>query len=410
MLKFIFWLLWKHFRSAKRNFQFTSILAVLAMTLGVASLVISMAVVSSYTSALKSTVVETFGDILVLNSKAKLSNQKEIISQIESLGEEVQSYTPFVSFEAIIAQKGIVSGVLLQGFEPDSLGEVLNFSSRIVKGKLELQPVNGVPSVVIGSRLAKKLKLGVGDSLNVVIASQRNRESFAMNPKLQKFTIQGIISYGRFDYDTRYIMTDIFTAQKFALMGEKINGFRMKLKDNTKADMLSAKINQIQAGSSFWSVSWKKINSNLFAAAEYEKIIIFFTLLIIIIAACFNIASTLFVHVFSRFKDMSVLKALGVSKKKIKNLFVLQGLVLGALGYFFGAFLGVFLYWSFVQAQNKWHLLDAEVYKLDKLVFELQFIDLFVVFVASMLICYFSTLIPAKRAGELFPTEGLRYE
>ena len=151
-------------------------------------------------------------------------------------------------------------------------------------------------------------------------------------------------------------------------------------------------------------------NRNIFLAASYEKIVIFFIVLLMVVAASFNIASTLFVTVLRRYHDISILKAMGASRRFIYWMFAVQGVVIGALGALAGIGIGYAICEIFMWVQVKFPLFPAEIYRIDRVNVEIRGLDLLLIVVCSIIICFLSSLMPAKRGADLYPVEGLRYE
>ena len=166
----------------------------------------------------------------------------------------------------------------------------------------------------------------------------------------------------------------------------------------------------VEIGWTYAVRDWKLMNKNFLTAIEYEKYVMFFVILIIIIAACFNVANTLFVAVLKRYRDISLLKTLGASPLDIVYLFCLHGLILGVIGLGLGFSLGIAMCWAFEFLQTVYPLLPSDIYKLSFIATEIRTNDVLLISGATLLICFFSTLVPAWRGASLAPVEGLKYE
>ncbi len=407
---FYFWVALRTMYTGK-SFSLTAILSIIGLALGVACMVVSMVVLTSYLGTLKKTVIDIYGDInLVRNISAQ--NEKSFLESMSpNLKKEVVAHTPFLNSSAIVVQKGKMSAVFVQGFEPETVNKVLNLKGRLVKGEnpFSAESIDQEHSSIwIGRRLAEQFGYKINDTLNLVVPIDNSIDNF--KPKLKKFIVKGIMSFGRYDYDLRYLVTDVESLKSFAELSDKNFGYRLKIKDSEMASDYALKLNQDTISSDYWASSWRSINANLFAAADYEKIIIFFVLLIIIIVACFNVSSTLFVNVLGQFRDIAVLKSMGVTAKNVKKIFIYQGLIIGFMGYILGIIIGAACCYLFVYAQKNWDVLNSEVYKLEDLVITFNFVDILAIGFASMFICFLATLIPAIKGGKLTPMKGFRYE
>jgi len=410
-MKLKLWQVWRYFSAGRKYLNLTTALSIFGMALGVGSLVVSMVVVSSYLTTLKSTVIDAYGDMMILHDSARLENIEKIIDKVNEVDNSIVAYTPYLSVEAIFARNAKVSGVIVQGFDLSTVGEVLKMEKHLIKGEFDLSSSEAeLPGIFIGKRLAENYNVKMGDVINLVVPVAQTRGGNAWRPKLGKFKVRGVLFFGRYDYDTKYLVADIRDVQKFSGLKSKITGLRVKLKDSDKAVGLSDKINEQLGNEGYWTVSWRSLNYNLFSAADYEKYIIFLVLLIIVIAACFTISSTLYVHVMRRFQDISILKAMGASPRFIRQIFSMQGLLLGLMGYILGVGIGLGACYLFSYGITHWGLLGAKVYKLDGLDLDIKSIDLIQIFVVSLFICFLSTLAPARRGAKLMPAEGLKYE
>jgi lipoprotein-releasing system permease protein len=385
----------------------TALLSVIGLVIGVASLVVAMAVVSGYESTLKRTVIDVSGHVLVMKRGASLSAD-EFTRDVAPLVPEMVAATPFLYLEAVIATQGQISGIVIEGMDLSTVHSVLNLKSRLKEGRFTDEMAD-VPSAWIGKGMAKKYKLKVGDRVHVVLPVNAEFDAGSFRPRLGEFLVRGILDLGRQDYDARYLMTDLKSAQELAQVGDKVSGFQMRLVSPDAAASVAKRI-ATQFDYQYWARDWEDVNHNLFEAARLEKVIIFVVLLVLIIAAAFNVSSTLFVGVVKRYHDIGLLKTLGATQRSIRRVFLLQGLGLGLLGSVLGLILGLLLCGMFMWAQAHFRLIPAEVYKLDRIQVEIRFGDFFAIIGACLLICFVFSWAPARRGAELRPVEGLRYE
>lgn len=378
------------------------------MCIGVASLVVSMAVFSGYVSTLEKTVQDAVGHILIIKRGA--ADQNEMLKEIQPMIRGRQSETPFILAEAILAHQGKINGVVVEGVDLDTVHDVLNLRDRVIAGSFDLSSKGkGEPNVLIGKGIAAKFNLKVGDIFRIVIPLSTEFQAASFRPKLGKFRVAGIVNFGRYDFDTRYVVMSIAQVQDFAEMGKKITGYRFKIDDPYKAREISAEIGN-KFGSVYWSRDWQEVNRNLFEAAKLEKAVLFVVLMILVVAAAFNIANTLFVSVVQRYRDISVLKTLGATNGFVRSIFIAQGLMVGAVGATLGITVGLLLCRLVEWAQVRWQLVPAEVYKLDHINLDVQITDLLVIVGVSLLICFIATMVPSRRGSRISPVEGLRYE
>jgi lipoprotein-releasing system permease protein len=385
----------------------TAVLSVIGIIIGVASLVVAMAVVSGYESTLKRTVIDVAGHVLVMKRGASLSTD-EFKRDIVPLVPEMVAATPFLYLEAVIASEGQISGIVIEGMDLATVHSVLNLKSRLQQGHFS-EETHEIPSAWIGKGMAKKYGLHVGDKVHVVLPINAEFDAGSFRPRLGEFLVEGILDLGRQDYDARYLMTDLKSAQQLAQVGDKVSGYQLKLNSADAAAPVAKRI-ATQFDYQYWARDWEDVNHNLFEAARLEKVIIFLVLLVLVIAAAFNVSSTLFVGVVKRYHDIGLLKTLGATQRSIRRVFLLQGLGLGLLGSLMGLILGLLLCGIFMWAQAHFHLIPAEVYKLDRIQVELRTGDFAAIIGTCLAICFVFSWAPARRGAELKPVEGLRYE
>ena len=402
------WLALRYFGSWRRLFNLSTGLSIAGMAIGVASLVVSMAVFSGYVTTLERTVQDAFGHLLIV--KRGSTDQGEMMNDIRRMLPNLVATTPFVSSEAILAGGGKISGVLIEGIDATTVGDVLNLGPRLIAGSMDLDgPAAANARALIGKGIAEKFKLGVGDTFRVIVPMAGEYPGSTFRPKLGTFTVAGVVNYGRFDFDSRYVALPLSRLQDFIEIGRRVTGFRVKLDDPFRARDAAAEIGRL-THQKYWARDWLEVNRNLFEAARLEKVVLFFVLMVLVVAAAFNIANMLFISVVQRYRDISVLKTLGAPNAMIARIFTVQGLVVGAVGSSLGIILGLLACRAFEFAQVHYHIIPAEVYKLDHIELRVQPLDLLAILGASLLVCLLATLVPSRRGAKVSPVEGLRYE
>lgn len=404
------WLVWRFLRSGQRFLNLTTSLSIFGMVIGVASLVVAMAVVSGFETTLKNSVIDSVGHILVMKRGAPLEDDAQFLSTVRAHAPGLLAETPFVYLEAVLAHKKKLSGVVVQGVDPATYEKVLRLKHRLREGEFAFGPrEDGVQGGLVGKGLAEKFGLNVGDTFKAVMPVAKEYDNSSFRPRPMTFFVRGVLDLGRFDWNERFILTHLEAAQEFAQIGKQVMGYRLRLDRDDKAKEVAFNLSQ-QLGHAYWTRDWEDVNRNLFEAVKLEKVVIFFVLLIMVLAACFNISSTLFVSVLRRFGDISVLKTLGANRRFVIKLFTAQGLLIGFIGTVLGVLLGVALCFGFLYAEQHWGLLPGEVYKLERIDVEFRWTDISAIFGAALLICFLATLAPARRGSKLAPVEGLRYE
>lgn len=404
------WMVYRYLKERRRFISLNVILSVLGMSLGVAALVVAMAIVSGYESTLKRVSIDSFGDIILARRGSSLALDAAFIQRVKEATPDLQAWTPFLITEAIFVSKGKVSGVIIEGIDTETHSDVLKLKQHLREGEFVLKNSSDqAPTALIGKELKRKMGLEVGDSFRLVVPVTEKMGSDRFRPKSIQLKLAGVLSLGRHDFDERYVILNLSTLQEFTGLIDKVSGLRLKIKDSDQAELTSAKIST-EFGFPFWTKTWRAANSNLFEAVKYEKPVIFTIVCLIVIAAAFNISTSLYVSVLRRFRDISVLKTLGASPHFIRGLFVRQGLIISLSGSMLGVLLGLFLCRFLIWLQNYIPLFPGEIYRIDFVQLETRSIDILLILVVSTIIGYFSTWSPAKRGSRLKPVEGLRYE
>lgn len=401
------WLAWRYLKTGKSWLNLSSLLAVVGLAIGVGSLVVAMAVVSGYQTTLKRSVIDMMGHMVVTRRSSSESPPQfnELLKQV--VGQK--AFTPFVFVEAVLAHKGQLSGVAVEGMDEATVHQVLKVKSHLVDGDFSFAEREGASAAMIGVGLARKHDLQVGQTFRVVLPMSGEYDRGRIKPRVSRFYVAGVLDLGRHDFNERYIISALSVVQQFAQIGNRVSGYRFLFDDDEYAKKLGDELAE-KLHPEYSVLTWYQVDENLFKAAELEKPAIFLVLLVMVIAAAFNVSSTLYVSVIRRFREISVLKTLGAPSKLLVRLFTVQGLILGAIGAFSGLGLGLMITGLFVWAQNRFKLMPAEVYKLERIYVEINPLDLLIILGTALLICLVATIGPARRGARLPPVEGLRYE
>jgi lipoprotein-releasing system permease protein len=408
-MAFRLWLVHRFVSTGRRLLNPAAIISLAGMAIGVASLTVAMGVVSGFEKTLKTAIIDVFGDIMLVKKGDKPQKLDAIIERVRKLAPEVKSVTPFVQLEGVVAGRGKIGGVIVQGLEPQTFEKVLNIRPRLIRGKFDLSDAGEFPNAMVGKTLAKRFEMEVGKTFKTVLPTPSRSDSTEFAPKVMTFRLAGILDLGKAEYDERTIITSLKAAQTFAGMGDAFSGIRLRLDDSDKAAAVAQRLS-IELGPQYWTMHWMEVNQNLFEAVKIERVVIFFVILVMVIAASFNIASNLYVNVLKRYPDISILRALGFSQGDVLKVFVLHGFFFGVIGTVLGLLLGLILCVVFIVAQNYIVLLPVETYRVDHVGVDLRALDILAIVCASLFVCLLATIFPARRGAALDPVQGLRYE
>ena len=409
MNKSLIWVAWRLLISRKTLFGGSAPLSLLGLTLGVAALVASMAVISGFEATLEKAMADVSGHAQVVKRSRIPDDWLALEKRIRATEPSLVSSTRFVFIEAILARQGKISGVLIQGIDENRYTDVLNFSNRVIAGSYDLENGSDVPYALIGKGLAQKMGLNVGDLFKVVVPVADTVDLSKFQRRMGEYRVRGILDLGKHEWNERFVVTNLSAAQETADIGDRYTGLLLKFQDFQYARKAATNLSQV-LGSPYWVRDWRDSNENLFEAIRVERPGIFFVVLVITLVAAFNVSSTLFVNVVRRFKDIAILKTVGFSQKDVVKIFALQGIFMGTIGLTLGFLLGYVLCLLFEFYQGRLGLISGEVYRVENIELKIRWVDGLAISIATLVICFVATLAPARKGGGLNPIEGLRNE
>jgi len=412
---------------AKRKQVFVSIITFLSIggiALGVAALIIVLAVMNGFETDLRNKILGMNSHILLMEYAGPMKNFDQVAEKVEKIG-DVAATTPFIYSQAMLKSQNGVTGVVLRGLAPEtafrviSLGKIregkTDYLDTTKRGRLPLpQDLAALPGVLIGKELAKNLGIYLYDPLTV-ISPMGISTPMGMVPKMKRFVVVGIFDSGFYEYDSTLAYISLTDAQEFLNMKGVVTGLEIKVHDLYSADATAANISKT-LGHPYWARNWMEMNKNLFAALRLEKRVMFIILSLIVLVAAFNIITTLIMVVMEKSKDIAILKSMGATARNIMKIFVFQGLIIGAIGTFIGTVAGLSIAFNladisvFVEHLLGIKILPGDVYYLTELPSKVNYGDVAMIIAGAMIICFLATIYPSRRASKLDPAEALRYD
>ncbi len=394
-----------------KELSLTSKLTVIGFVIGVASLIVSMSVVEGFEQSLFKSIVRINSHLQIRKTFYNEKAYQEYSDELKKkYSKEVTHTQPVLWSEALAIAKGQLKGVLLQGLNFPQVLSVLELKGILESGgSFEPELSGDTKFVWIGKGLAQLWDVNVGDEISLVVPIYQEMNPQSLRRSYQKFKIAGILHFGKFEYDERFILLKLNDLQDLAKVGAQISGVLVKLSDYHKADRIKDQITQASRYDLI-AQSWKDVNSFLFEAIRIERYIIFFVILIIIIASSFNIGVALWVGVIQKTREISVLRVLGLSQRQIQIMLIMEGLILSLLGSIVGLLLGLLLTWGVDYVLLKFELLPGSVYHLDSLQTQVQMSDILLIFFSVIVLSVSSIYWPARAASKKILNEGLKYE
>jgi lipoprotein-releasing system permease protein len=262
--------------------------------------------------------------------------------------------------------------------------------------------------VVLGRLLAQKLNAFPGDTITVLTMGGATKTNAALGSVVPvRFEVSGVFDTGMYDYDNGYLYMSLAAAQEVAGLDSAVSGVEVRTRDRWSASIVGARLAET-LGPPYRTVDWQEQNSSLFQALKLEKLGMGVILLLIVLVAAFNIVSNLTMVVTDKTREIGILKAMGMTAKSVRRIFLAQGLTIGVVGTTLGLTLGLVV--SAALGKYKLIRLDPAVYFIDHLPVATEFWDVAFTILASVAIAGVATLYPAQQAARLFPIEAIRHE
>ncbi len=405
---------------AKRKQAFVSLITFISVAgifLGVAALIIVLAVMNGFESDLRNKILGVSSHIVLMKYHGKMNDYYQVKEKVDRIDGVVAS-TPFVYGQAMVKNDERVTGAVLRGIDPKSALDVLSLG-KMVDGDIgnlarDMDNEQTLPGIVIGKELSKNLGLFASDTVDV-LSPMGIATPMGMVPRIKKFVVVGIFDSGFYEYDSGLAFLSLSECQRFFNMGDDITGIEIRVQDIYNAGDIAEAIEK-ELGYPYWARNWMQMNKNLFAALRLEKRVMFIILSLIVVVAAFNIITALIMVVMEKTRDIAILKSMGATSKSIMKIFMLQGLIIGAIGTFLGCIGGLLVAFHiepislFVENLFGFKILPGDVYYLSELPSKVNFGDVFVIMIVAMIICFLATIYPSWNASKLDPAEALRYE
>jgi lipoprotein-releasing system permease protein len=417
-------------------------LSVGGVGVGVMALIIVLSVMSGFEADLQQKILGTNAHAVVSKYAGELPEYPKVM---ESIGRVpgVVGQTPFIINQVMIASEGNVDGVIIKGIDPQTVGSVTDLPSYLLGGgKLEIlytpekilnrglpeeddaaSPEAGaeddiirrsgkatkpavLPGIIVGRELAASLRVVVGDRVNVVSPLGTELGPSGPIPKSRAFRVAGIFYSGMYEYDSKFVYILLKEAQNFFEI-QGASGIELKVADIDDARRIAGQVVKVLGGYPYRARDWGEMNKNLFSALRLEKLVMGIILSIIIVVAAGLIVATVIMLVLEKRKEISVLKALGVSDGGIVKIFLAEGLQIGVAGGLLGLFSG--LAWC-VFIEKVGIKLDPEVYYIPALPVRIEPVQTALAVVIAVLVTYLASIYPALKASSVEPVEGLKAE
>jgi lipoprotein-releasing system permease protein len=386
--------------------------SMLGIALGVTALITVLSVMNGFEKELRDRILGMASHATVTTYAGKLPEWEQLAERLAG-NDRIVAMAPYVRGESMLSMGDRVSGALLRGVLPEMEGGVSDVVSHINGGDLNLLE-EGKYGIILGSELAIALAAGIGDAITVV-SPQVTIGPTGILPRLRRFTVTGIFEVGMYEYDRGVALVHIKDAAKLFRLDDNVTGLRLKLDEIFDAPLIARDLSS-ELSRDYRVEDWTRQHANFFRAVKTEKRVMFIILTLIVAVAAFNIVSTLVMVVTDKRADIAILRTLGASPGSIMIIFIIQGIVIGAMGTALGVLGGVGLALNVetivpaIEGLFNVEFLAADVYYISDVPSELHWNDVWVMAMVSLGLSLLATLYPAWRAARTHPAEALRYE
>ena len=396
---------------AKRKQTFISIITFISVggvAIGVSALIIVLAVMSGFERELKDRILGATAHVHVTSLDGSIADPEKILDNVLQV-EGVTGASPYLFSQVMLSSGAAATGGILRGVDLPTVGTVTRLPRDIRVGRLEdlaNAPAGGLPRVILGKELAANLGVAVGDIVEVLVPGG-NVTPLGAFPRVARFLVSGIFESGMYEYDSSFAYVSLAEAGRLLGISGRVTGIEVKVRDLYSAGRVATRIRE-RLGYPYWAKDWMQSNRNLFSALKLEKVVMFIILALIVMVAAFNIISTLIMVVMDKTKDIAVLMTMGATRRTVRRIFALEGLLIGIVGTVAGILLGGIL--CLLLSRYQFIQLPSDVYYISTLPVDLSPGILLLVGASSILICFLATFYPSRQASRIDPAEAIRYE
>jgi len=421
-----------------------TVISIIGVAAGVASLIIALAVNNGFRLDLQNRLLGSISHVNLMRVEndgiknwntleAKLDQQPHVVASAPAIYEQV-----------LISRGARAKGAILKGILPDRERRVSELLDSVKIGSYDALvqsqkeadarrreaaiPVNEsaknselnnpssieglherikqMPPIILGKDMADDLGATVG-SVVLVTSPQGELTPFGIVPKYMRFKVAGVFESGFYDYDSSWALISLADSQNLFGLGNVVSTIEFKVDDIYKAGEIGNELQKV-AGPGFMSTNWMEQNRALFHALRLERIVTFISIGLIVFVAALNILISLIMMVMEKTRDVAVLVSMGARRRQVRNVFILQGMLIGIIGTVIGLIAGYSV--SLLAGHYHWFSLSAQVYSIDYVPFAPRLIDGVLVSAVALVISFVATIYPSYSAAKVLPAEALRYE
>ena len=399
---------------ARRQEGLVSVIAAFSLIgifLGVATLIIVMSVMNGFREELLTRILGLNGHMTAYSFEGSFTDFDPLAERMRAV-DGVLTVSPTVTGQVIAAANGKATFGQVRGIRDAHLEARPLLTGNIVAGALDGFATG--EGVVIGERMARKLGVGVGESITL-LSPEGRATLMGTVPRSRAYPVAALFDIGMFEYDATFVFMPLDLAQVYFRLPEKVTAIELTVADPDRIREVEAGVKGVLDNQG-WIVDWRRANAQFVNALQVERNVMFVILTLIVLVAAFNIIAGLIMVVKDKGRDIAILRTMGATRGQILRIFFMNGAAIGLAGTVLGVGGGI-AFAANIDSIRVWlesltdtALFPAEIRFLSQLPSRIDPAEVVIVAAMAIGLSFLATIYPAWRAARLDPVEALRYE
>ena len=371
----------------------------IGIAIGVATLIIVMSVMNGFKIELQKRIIGFNGHLYISKFETNIENYQFNIDEFTN----IEFVDPNITFQSLMISKNQNNGVLVKAINPINLSNYESIYENLNSSKI--LPLD-CDCIIIGDTLATKLGLNLGSKIKLY-STQTISTPFGSLPKSKEFEVSGTFHTGMNEYDSNFTIISLKNGQDLTSNKNRVSIIEIHLLDPNNLKETKLKLIKNYPVGEYLIRDWKEVNSTYFEALKVERTVMFIILSLIILIAAFNVVTSLFILVKNKTKEIAIMRTIGISRSGIMRIFLLIGSVVGISGTIIGTAIGYLItvnlenIRSILNSQFGLNLFPPQLYYIDQIPTDIQFIQVVYIFIFSILVSILATIYPSYAASRL---------